>query len=75
MHVLLIAAMFVIICVASRKLPYSGNVSQGKVWQINKSANRLLIVSTNLDGFSLVNQGQFSKFAKLSPYKPSHHTV
>ena len=26
-----------------------------KVWQINRSANRLLIVSTNLDGFSLTN--------------------
>ena len=36
-----------------------------KVWRINRSANRLLIVSTNLDGFSLVNHGQF---AKLSCY-------
>ena len=37
-----------------------------KVWQINRSANRLLIVSTNLDGFSLVNHRQF---AKLSPHQ------
>ena len=28
----------------------------------------LLIVSTNLEGFSLVNHGPFSKFAKLSHY-------
>ena len=39
-----------------------------KVWRINRSANRLLIVSTNLDDFSLVNHGQFAKFAKLSRY-------
>ena len=37
-----------------------------KVWQINKSTNRLLIESTNLDGFSLANHGRFAKFAKLS---------
>ena len=40
----------------------------GKVWQINRSANRLLIESTNLDGFSLANHEQFAKFAKLSCY-------
>ena len=28
-----------------------------KVWQINRSDNRLLIVSTNLDGFSLAKHG------------------
>ena len=28
-----------------------------KVWQINRLANRLLIVSTNLDCFSLANHG------------------
>ena len=38
-----------------------------KVWRINRSANRLLIVSTTLDGFSLANHGRFTKFAKLSP--------
>ena len=38
-----------------------------KVWQINRSANRLLIISTNLDGFSLVNHRQFTKFANVSP--------
>ena len=26
-----------------------------KVWQMNRSAKRLLIVTTNLDGFSLAN--------------------
>ena len=37
------------------KLPYSGKVWRIdflSIWQINRSANRLLIVSTNLDGFS-----------------------
>ena len=38
-----------------------------EVWQINGSANRLLIVCTNLDGFSLANHRRFVKFAKLSP--------
>ena len=28
----------------------------------------LLIASTNLDGYSLTNHGQFAKFAKLSQY-------
>ena len=28
-----------------------------KVWRLNRSAIRLLIVSTNLDGFNLVNHG------------------
>ena len=40
-----------------------------KVWRINRSANRLLIVSTNLDRFSLVNHG---RFAKLSCYTVQH---
>ena len=35
-----------------------------EVWQINRSANRLLILSTILDGFILVNYG---RFAKLPP--------
>ena len=41
-------------------IPYSGKVWRidtfehlAKVWQINRSTNRLLIVSTNLDVFSL----------------------
>ena len=62
-------------------VPYSGKVWQGetlanwlflsiwlkKVWWINRSVNRLSIVSTKLDGFSLTNHGRFAKFAKLSP--------
>ena len=62
-------------------VPYSGKVWQGesltswlfssiwqkKVWRINRSANRLSIVSTKLDGFSLANHGRFAKFTKLSP--------
>ena len=42
-----------------------------KFWRINRSANRFLTVNTNLDGFSLVNHGQFTKFAKPSPAKLS----
>ena len=38
-----------------------------KVWQINRSANKLLIISTNLDGYSSANDGRFAKFAKLPP--------
>ena len=61
-------------------IPYSGKVWQGetlanllflsiwrkKVWRMNRIANRLSIVTTNLDGISLVNHGRFAKFAKLS---------
>ena len=36
--------------------------------RINRSANRLLIVTTNLDGFSVANHGRSAKFAKLSRY-------
>ena len=37
-----------------------------------RSANRLLIVGTNLDGFSVMNRGRFAKFAKLSRYTVLH---
>ena len=40
-----------------------------KIWRINKSANRWLIISTNLDVFSLANHGQFAKFANVSPHQ------
>ena len=30
----------------------------------NRSADRLLIANTNLDGFSLANHGRFAKFAR-----------
>ena len=46
-----------------------------KVWRINRSENRLLIVSTDLDDFSLANHGQFAKFTKLPLAKLSHYTV
>ena len=42
------------------------SIWQKKVWRINRSANRLLIISTNLDGFSLANHGRFAKFANIS---------
>ena len=59
-----------------------GKFGGGKVWQsdsfqafgkrkfgelrIKRLANRSFIVSIDLDGFSLVNHGQFTKFTKLS---------
>ena len=49
-----------------------GKFGGGKVWWINRSANRLLIVSINLYGLSLANHGQF---AKPSRTKLSHCTV
>ena len=59
------------------KVPYSGKVWWGeflanllfsncwrkKVWRMNRSAKGLLIVTTTLDGFILVNYRQFAKFA------------
>ena len=36
-----------------------------KIWQMNRSANELLIVITNLNAFSLANR---RLFAKLSTY-------
>ena len=44
-----------------------------KVWRINRSANRLPIVSTKLD--SLAKYELFTKFAKLSPTKLSRYMV
>ena len=44
------------------------SIWQKKIWWMNRSANRLLIVCTNLNDFSLVNHGWFAKFAKLSCY-------
>ena len=45
---------------------YSFQAFGKKVWRMNRSAKGLLIVTTNLDGFSLVNRRLFTKFAKLS---------
>ena len=47
----------------------AGKFGEEKVWWINGSANRLLIVSTKLDGFSLTNHGRFAKFAKFFPHQ------
>ena len=45
-----------------------------EVWQINRSANRLLIVSTNLDGFSLANHERFAKLSRyMVDYRVSIH--
>ena len=38
-----------------------------KDFRMSRSAKRLLIVSTNLDGFSLVNHEHLAKFAQLFP--------
>ena len=38
-----------------------------KLWRINRSVNRLLIISTNLAGFSLANHGRFAKICQRFP--------
>jgi len=38
-----------------------------KVWRMNRLSQKVIIVSRNLDDFSLANYGQFAKFTKLSP--------
>ena len=40
----------------------------GKSLVNDRSAKRLLIVTTTLDGFSLANCRRFAKFTKLSHY-------
>ena len=61
----------------------AGKFGRDKVWRIDsfrafgeRTFGELidqpigyLIVSTNLDGFSLVSHGQFAKFAKFSPHQ------
>ena len=61
--------------VFTQKLRYSGKVWQGETLfqQLNSSANRLSNVTTNLDGFSLANHGQFSP--NFLPAKLSRYTV
>ena len=44
-----------------------------KVWQLNRSARRILIVRTNLVGFSLANHRLFTKL--FPPTKLSHYMV
>ena len=48
-----------------------------KAWEMNRSAKGLLMVTTNLDGFSLANHRRFTKSATLSavPAKLSCYTV
>ena len=43
-------------------LLFSG-VRWKKVWRMNESVKRLLIVTATLDGFSLANHKQFAKYA------------
>ena len=64
------------------KVPYSGkvwrreslanftvmSVWRGKVWRMDGFSHKVIIISKNLDGFSLANHGRFTKFAKLSRY-------
>ena len=42
---------------------------------MNRSAKWLLIVTTDLDGFSLVNCRQLAKFTKILPTKFSQYIV
>ena len=44
------------------------SIWQKKVWRMNGSAKGLLMVTTDMDGFSLANCRRFTKFAKLFCY-------
>ena len=44
------------------------SVWRGKVWRMHRFSHKVIIISKNLDGFSLANHGQFAKFTKLSRY-------
>ena len=48
---------------------YSFQAFGKKVWQMNRSANGLLIVTTSFDDFSLANHRQFAEFTKLSTHQ------
>ena len=54
---------------------YFFRVFGGKVWWMKRLPNRLLIVNTNLNEFSLANHRWFAKFSKLSPAKLSRCTL
>jgi len=40
-----------------------------KVWRMNRFSQKVIIISRNLGGFSLANQGWFVKFTKLSVHQ------
>ena len=67
--VLVISKMFCIYCIVGWGESLTNwllsNIWRKKVWRINRSTNRLLLVSTNL---SLPNHGWFGKLTKLSCY-------
>ena len=44
------------------------NFTVMRVWRMDRFSHKVIIISKNLDGFSLVNHGRFVKFAKLSRY-------
>ena len=46
-----------------------------KVWQMNRSAKGLLMVTTNLDGFSLMNCRNSPNLPNFLPAKLSRYTV
>ena len=46
------------------------SIWQKKVWQNNRSTSRLSIISTNLDGFSLANHGQFANVSSRQSFPP-----
>ena len=51
------------------------SIWQKEVWRINRSAKRLLIVTTNLDDFSVVNYRPFTNSPNFLPAKLSCYTV
>ena len=43
------------------------SVWRGKVWRMDRFSHKVILISKNLDGFSLANHGRFTKFTKLFP--------
>ena len=39
------------------------SVWRGKVWRMDRFSHKVIIISKNLDGFSLANHGRFAKFS------------
>ena len=51
------------------------SIWQKKVWQINRSAKSLIIVSTNQDGFSLANHDDSPNLPNFLPAKLFHYMI
>ena len=55
-------------CIAGKFGEMTSSIWRKKVWR-NTSAKRLLIVSTNFDGFSLANHARLAKLSRYIVYR------